>query len=298
MTRFDAPASSSSSQTSVFRAAGALCMARLSLVLAAFVPTVLALVGATLLLAIGVAVPAALRQAFVASPVLVFVAPAASRGDGEAIGKKLATLPDVVSATLRPKEDALATLVAAGLPAPTDGRNPLPDVWAVGLRGDGPLFMTEVVAARDAITAIPGVDRVRFDEAWAGGLDRSVDAWARFGIAAMAGGLVSFAAVVFAVHGLFGRALAGSPFGEVSVSPAMLLMIDVLVGLVSALAGYAICLVIVGRLVGIELSAMKPIVVAIGQSWVVGFVEVTGVALVLVFAGVLIGGTNSTRQSK
>lgn len=294
MTRFDAPASSVG-KPSAFRTVGRLAAARVGMLVAAFVPTVLALAGAAFALACGVAVPSVLQQAFVASPVLVFVSPTASRSDVEAIGRKLTAVPGVVAAALRPKEDALAALVASGLPTPIDGRNPLPDLWTVRLRGDGPSFTTEVVTARDAITAIPGIDRVRFDEAWAGGLDRLAAAWSRFGIGALAGVLVGVALSQFCIHVLLGRSLASS--ADTPPALSALLIVGVGLSLIAAPVGYAACIVVSDRFLHVDVPSLKPIAVAIGQSIGTALGAVASVNSMLSAIGIMFGGSDRTKRS-
>lgn len=280
------------------RAAGALVSARFGMILATLAPTVLALIAATWSLGVALAVPEALRQAFVSSPVSVFLAPATSRGDVEALGPKLLALPDVADATLRPKDEALAALVAAGLPAPSDGRNPLPDVWTVTLRGDGPLFMTEAVAARDAISALPAVDRVRFDEAWMGSLDRVTAMWSRFGVASIASVLAGAGLALFCVHVLFGRTLVAASARDAPGAIAGIVIIGLGLAILSALIDYVACKVIVSRLVGMGLPPMKPIALLLGQSIDRTVAEVGLAGCVSVVCGVAVAlSSNSSRPS-
>lgn len=284
---------------SALRAAGALVAARFGMVLAALVATIVVLVIGTSLLGAGAAVPVALRQAFVASPVLVFVRPNAARSDVEAIGPGLMALPDVSTATLRPKEEALATLVAAGIPAPTDGRNPLPDVWTVTLHGDGPSFVTEAVAMRDAISALALVDSVRFDEAWARSLDRTAAMWSRFGAGWLAGSIAALGLVLFCAYVLFGRALTTPDPGQMPTVAAAVVIVAVCLVIVAAAVSYAACLLIGDQVTEIDAAGMKPIAVVVRFTIGKAIGEASVGCLLLLLAGVAVGHrSDRPRQSR
>jgi hypothetical protein len=295
MTRFDAPVSSPSVPGSALRAASGVLAARLGLIVAAMVPTVLALIAAVLLLGLAAVVPRVLRQAFVSSPLLVFMTPTASRADVETLGTKLTALPDVASAAVRTKDDALAALVAAGLSAPADGRNPLPDVWTVTLQGTGPLFLTEAIATRDAIRALPSVDQVRFDEAWAGSLDHATATWARFGIGWLAGVSGGVAVALLCVYILFCRALTGPVQGR-PVAVASLVIVGGTMVLVSALLGYALCLLILDPIGASAWPALKPIGEFLGLKLAGSIAAATVFCLVLLVIGIVCGRANDRNK--
>ena len=288
MTRFDAPAPSPSVSASALRATVGLAIAHVGMLAATLVLTTLAMIAATALVSSVFAVPAALQQAFVASPVLVFLSPTISRNDAEALRPGLMASPDVADATLRTKEDALGALVAAGLPAPPDGRNPLPDVWTVTLRGSGPSFMTEAVTARDALRALPAVDVVRFDEAWAGLLDRTAATWSRLGMTSVAGGLVATGLAVLCIYLLFGRTLTTPASAGAASFGALMIVGFALVGL-SALIDYAACRILVTSMGVADGFTGKPIAVGIGLNLVKTVAEVAVAAFLLAASGIGIG---------
>ncbi len=246
MPRFDAPPSSSSRLGALCRTIAGVLSRNPGVILATLFPTLLAVSFATALVGLAVAVPTALRGAFTASPILVFVSPTIAHDDVQALGARLKALPMVADATLRSKEDALAALIQSGLPPPADGRNPLPDVWSVRLRLDAaqrgdPNFVSVAVGARDAIAALPTVDRVKFDEGWANALDRWWQAWSMFGSLAVAGGLVLATAGVYCLFALCARALEIPEQSGITNAKSALAIMEAIMFCVCGILVYATC---------------------------------------------------------
>lgn len=96
----------------------------------------------------------------------LFLAASASQGELDAIKAKLARYPAIEQRRFVSSETALQRLNAQGLTDITAGldSNPLPDAWVLTLRHADP---QEMDALRKELSALPGVESVHADSAWA-----------------------------------------------------------------------------------------------------------------------------------
>jgi|GEM_PF-2107810 len=289
MTRFDAPKASSRSGD-LRKTIAALLVGSPGVVLGALFVTLLVLLLATTLVGLTIAVPTALRHAFTASPILVFASPTATRSDVEALGTALKGLPMVSDATLRPKDVALSALIQAGLPAAADGRNPLPDVWMVRLRLDGPRpgdpdFVSLAVGARDAIASLPAVDRVRFEDGWVTQLDRWESAWSKFGLPTIAVALCAGAVGLVCLYGIFSRALKWPVHLENQHKQLALAIVELLVFSVCGVLVYAAGKFATDVSGASDSPLLKPIADQLGLSLAAGVASIVAVGLVAAWMG-------------
>ena len=102
--------------------------------------------------------------------------PQLPRAEAERLKTSIEALPQVASATFKTREDALARLADAGLPAIQSRANPLPDAWMVVLApassGDVDTQRTRVERLRAALAGLPGVESVQSDTRWIDWIDR------------------------------------------------------------------------------------------------------------------------------
>ncbi len=207
--RFDDPAPPSS-----LAAAGLLMRARWGVCLALIVASAIAIVAAVAVVSTGALASATLGVAIAATPIVAVVAADATAADTAAVGAAIRALPDVASATLRSKDDALRALSAAGTPVP-DGRNPLPDVWLVMLDA-GPIVRgaetvtQSATALRASIARVPNVETVRVDDRWLAPLADRTARWQRTWPVVQGSILFALAVAVGCCSFLAGRAMHGT----------------------------------------------------------------------------------------
>jgi hypothetical protein len=111
-----------------------------------------------------------------ATPISVLLKVQTPPVETQALGVRILALPNVATAVLRNKDDALKTLIAAGLPV-SESRNPLPDVWVVGvkptlLNASQQSLTTFIAETRYLLGGLPGVESTAVDERWVATLDR------------------------------------------------------------------------------------------------------------------------------
>lgn len=149
-----------------------------------------------------------------ATPISVLLKVQTPPAETQALGARILAIPNVATAVLRSKDDALKTLVAAGLPA-SDSRNPLPDVWVVSvkpalLNASQQSLTTFIAETRYVLGGLPGVESTAVDERWITALDRWSQDRKQWG-PKIAGIIFLFLAVtLFSSAFLAGRTLAGS----------------------------------------------------------------------------------------
>ncbi len=168
--RFDDPA-----PPSAVAVAARLATARWGAVLAFVVVATIAMFAVLAIVLARAGAAAMLAAAVAATPVVAVVSADAAPADVAALGDSMRALPGVASATPRPKDDALRTLVAAGLP-PVEGRNPLPDLWIVipdpgAIAASGRTVAEGLAALRAAVVKLAGVEAVRVDDRWVAAAD-------------------------------------------------------------------------------------------------------------------------------
>lgn len=130
-------------------------------------------------LAIGVALtlPAGLYLALVnldrlagqipAQPeISLFISDAATTADKEKLKQKIEGHPEISKTRFVSRESALENLKVQGLSDITAGlgNNPLPDAWILVPKDTGP---ADIESMRKEFAALPGVDTVQVDSAWA-----------------------------------------------------------------------------------------------------------------------------------
>jgi hypothetical protein len=168
---FDAPRPASS-----FAAAVDLLRANWGVAVALAGVTAVVLTIATAWFLFDACFSAAVDASVAATPISVLLKVQTSTAEAQALGARIVALPNVATAALRSKEDALKTLVAAGLPTP-DGRNPLPDVWTVTvkpplLNASRQSLTTFMAETRYLLGGLPAVESTAVDERWIAALDR------------------------------------------------------------------------------------------------------------------------------
>lgn len=96
----------------------------------------------------------------------VFISASASATERDRLAQKLAALPGLAGRTYVSRDQALKALEAQGLADVTAGleKNPLPDAWILTPADARPAALE---ALRKALAAMPGVERVQLDSAWA-----------------------------------------------------------------------------------------------------------------------------------
>ena len=291
MPRFDAHESSPSRLAEFRTVVIATAKGNPGVVLSTLFLTLVAMLSGTALISIAVAVPSALRNAFVSIPVLVFAVPGATRSEVESLDLRLKALPMVADVSARSKEAALAALIEAGLPAAGDGRNPLPDVWTLRLRlletRVDSNFVTVVVGARDAIASLPAVERVKFDEGWVILLDRWARGWSAWGMPILAGCLLVGAAGTMLVYGLFSRSLRLPQQGRPSQRKSVLAFVSFLVVTAASLVIIALCALFESSTTIAGVDLMKPIADQAGLTLVIIVASIGAVTLVCAWLGAL-----------
>ncbi len=228
----------------------------------------------------------------------VFLQPQVSRADAEGLRARLDATPTVTGAKLRTRDDAMAALVAAGLPTLSTKPNPLPDVWVVTLAQAGPAatirsLATRVADARTTLSGLPGVESVRVDGRWVELLDRWTPPVVRG--ANLATWLVTgtLAIALFCVFFVAGRAYR--PDLSFQAAPAAgakqaLATVGMTSGLLSlALAGAALAL---GGVAFPDFATVwKPIVDSVGRNGHVFVVSVGVAAILVAAAATTLGGS-------
>lgn len=143
----------------------------------------------------------------------VFLAADITPGQKQAIADRLKQ-PDIATARLVPKDDALAALsrtrgladIAAGLT-----ENPLPDAWVVRPRADTREALTQIA---DQLAKLPGVAETHLDSQWADRLQAAL----RIGHTAVALLAALFAIALVAITGNAIRAQVLARRDEIQVS--------------------------------------------------------------------------------
>jgi cell division protein FtsX len=205
---FDAPRPSGSAASVV-----ALVRSHAGVFVALLVVTTVVLF-ATLAIPIADALVAAmLAQAIEATPVVAILDRETPAAGAEALGARIRGLSGVAGATWRGKDDALKALVAKGLPPP-EGRNPLPDIWALRIDAGAVLKQPETLEqrvdeTRRALKALPGIDATRVDDRWVTALDERIGDWKRVRVGAAVVGFLILAVLAASGGFLAGRTLSG-----------------------------------------------------------------------------------------
>ena len=231
--RFDAPA-----PPSAFAVAFATLRAHWGVTIASmFVVGCVACAAAGLRL-VDAAWSARLAASIGATRVYVVVDPSTARADAEALGSPIRALSLVEAASFESRDDALAKLVADGLPVP-DGKNPLPDVWTVTLRSrfvmaDPRGFAAVVGDTRRALAASPHVDATRVDQRWVDGVDRHMRGWRRLRSPLLLAGCALLALLLLATGFLAGAALSDRQVGPMTTRKSAVTLGVALAALVAA----------------------------------------------------------------
>lgn len=106
--------------------------------------------------------------------ITLFVSEKSSQADREAIRQKLGNVSALSKYRFVSSEEALQHLNAQGLTDITAGldKNPLPDAWVLTPKQ---LAATEIESLRKELAALPGVESVHADSAWAARLQALLD---------------------------------------------------------------------------------------------------------------------------
>jgi hypothetical protein len=229
---FDAPRPSGGAASVI-----ALASAHAGVFVALLVVTTVVLFGTLAIPLADGLVAAMLAQAIEATPVVAVVDREATAADAEALGARIRSLPGVAGATWRGKDDALKALVARGLPSP-EGRNPLPDTWALKIDAGAVLKQPETLEqrvddARRALKALPGIDATRADDRWVAALDQRIGDWKRVRVGGAVMGFLILAVLAASGGFLAGRALSGD-----SAASARRVSVVALIVLLESMGGF------------------------------------------------------------
>jgi hypothetical protein len=204
---FDAPRSASS-----FAAAVDLLRSNWGAALATIGVTTVILTIAAAWLLFDAGFSATVDASVAATPISVLLKVQAPPAETQALGARILAIPNIATAVLRSKDDALKTLLAAGLPTP-DGRNPLPDVWVVTVKppllsASQQSLTTFIAETRYLLGGLPAVESTAVDERWITALDRWSQGRKKWGPKFATTIFLFLVVALFSTAFLTGRALA------------------------------------------------------------------------------------------
>ena len=295
MTRFDAgPSTLGADDSSTISARAVVAMHPGTVVLSILLAALMIAIAASLLF-VGQGAQYRLASAIDALQLSVFLQPQASRADAEGMRARIEAVPFVVGARLRTREDAMTSLVGAGLPALATKANPLPDVWIVSLgrpngSNDAPALSARVADTRVALEALPNVEAVRVDARWVDLLDRS-SLWVGRGMTVAVWTIsTTLLAALLGLSLLTGRAMKSNN-REQSGGVQALATVGMMTGLASLLLTGGLLALVTVSLPGSD-AVWKPILDSIGRMGHV-FVVAMGLAVIVVCAiGHALGGSH------